>query len=93
MCGYQSDIKGGGTILFRNKGFLFVAENRPFPIGIKGDFYIVDGAGAVGAVFPGGNGDLLLCIEDNPGGNGLNYGWMIVPRAPDFVEEFGEGGA
>lgn len=90
MGGYQSDSSGGSITFLRNKGFLSISENVPFPVGVKNDVYIMDGAGAVGASFPVDNGDILLCLKDNPGGNAHGDSWLVLPRAADFVEEGGD---
>jgi hypothetical protein len=94
MGGYQSDSGGGNSINFlRNKGFLRVVENRPFPSGQKNDVWIIecdDESGQVGAMFTVENGDIILCIKDNPGGNFIVNAWLVIPRTPDIIEEVKE---
>lgn len=93
MGGYQSNSGGGGITLFRNKGFLLVEENQPFPPGVKNDMWIVDNptldGGAVGATYNVENGDIIICLNANPGGNGnaIANAWTVIPRASDFVQE------
>lgn len=96
MDGYQSISQENPLSALSNKGFLAVAENRPFPPGTKDDVWIIkvfgsgeNPVGETGNVFRVHTGDILICTSDNPGGNNID-GWILVPRSPDFVEEFNE---
>jgi hypothetical protein len=89
MGGYQSNSDGGGSItFFRNKGFLFVVGNPPLPPGLKNDVWMVNGVGTIAGIRNVNNGDIIICVNDSPGGNGseIAQNWILIPRAGDFQD-------
>jgi hypothetical protein len=70
--------------IFKNKGFFPLWEDRPFPAGIKNDVWIIEQVGVVGSMFHVDDGDIMICINDNPGGNSIENAWIVIPRSVDF---------
>lgn len=79
MSGFQSDLKVNingssqpGTWVF--KGILDAKTSPPVPEGKQGDNYLIQNRGLIGTGGGGSgifleDGDMLICIEDSPGGH------------------------